>query len=540
MAPLRNARLATLLGVGMSAAACVTLPCVGVHAQLANPSYTDPLSAKLQASSRNTPRFQKLDRAALAQLAAPTTFTPPASGAGTSGFDSTNNRKTRTKTKAKTSADARAIAPGVAAPATVSAYDKPADVTGSIAAGAPGAPPVQIGPIRTFPKKRIAHSEPDDPYAPLGVRAGAFDLYPAVELIGGYDSNPGHEPSGAAARLYTVAPELRVQSNWSRHEFKADLRGSYTGYNPDETPSLSRPYFNGKVDGRIDVTHDTRVDLGSRLLVSTDNPGSPNLQAGLAKLPIYLTGGGTVGLGQRFNRFDVSIKGDVSRTIYQESTLTDGSTASNDDRNFDQYAGILRGGYELSPGLTPFAEIGVDTRVHDLNADFSGFQRNSNGLTAQAGAKFELTRLITGEASFGYTQRVYEDPRLANISGLIANASLLWTATALTNVKLTAASSVGESTIPDVSGVLYRDFGLQVDHAFRRWLIGSLKFGFGIDDYVGLDRVDKRYSAGLGLTYKLNPTVQVKGGFQQNWLHSNVAGVDYTESIFLVGLRLQR
>jgi len=540
VAPLRNARLATLLGVGMSAAACVTLPCAGVHAQLANPSYTDPLSEKLQASPRNPPRFQKLDRAALAQLAAPTTFTPPASGAGTSGFDSTNNRKTRTKTKAKTSADARAIAPGVAAPATVSAYDKSADVTGSIAAGAPGAPPVQIGPIRTFPKKRIAHSEPDDPYAPLGVRAGAFDLYPAVELIGGYDSNPGHEPSGAAARFYTVAPELRVQSNWSRHEFKADLRGSYTGYNPDETPSLSRPYFNGKVDGRIDVTHDTRVDLGSRLLVSTDNPGSPNLQAGLAKLPIYLTGGGTVGLGQRFNRFDVSIKGDVSRTIYQESTLTDGSTASNDDRNFDQYAGILRGGYELSPGLTPFAEIGVDTRIHDLNADFSGFQRNSNGLTAQAGAKFELTRLITGEASFGYTQRVYEDPRLANISGLIANASLLWTATALTNVKLTAASSVGESTIPDVSGVLYRDFGLQVDHAFRRWLIGSLKLGFGIDDYVGLDRVDKRYSAGLGLTYILNPTVQIKGGFQQNWLHSNVAGVDYTESIFLVGLRLQR
>jgi hypothetical protein len=57
------------------------------------------------------------------------------------------------------------------------------------------------------------------------------------------------------------------------------------------------------------------------------------LQAGLAKLPIYVTGGGTIGLGQRFNRFDVSIKGDVSRTIYQESTLTDGSTASNDDRN---------------------------------------------------------------------------------------------------------------------------------------------------------------------------------------------------------------
>jgi hypothetical protein len=539
VAPLRNVRLTRLPGVGALAVACVVFSCVDARAQLVSPSYADPLTAKPQTSPGNPPRFQKLDRDALAELAAPKTFAP-ASGAGSSGFDSTNNRKARTKAKKKKAADARAIAPGLAPPATASAYDKPAEVTGSVAAGAPGAPPVQIGPIRTPPKKRIAHSEPEDPYAPLGIPAGAFDLFPAVELIGGYNTNPGHEPGGNAASFYTVAPELRVQSNWSRHEFKADLRGSYIGYSPDETPTLSRPYFNGKLDGRVDVTHDTRIDLGSRVLMSTDNPGSPNLQAGLAKLPIYVVGGGTVGLGQRFNRFDVSIKGDVSRTVYQESSLTDGSTASNDDRNFDQYAGTLRGAYELSPGLIPFVEIGADTRVHDLNSDFSGYQRNSNGVIAQVGAKFELTRLFTGEAALGYTQRVYEDPRLANIDGLIANASLLWTASALTNVKLVATSSVGESTVAGVSGVLYRDIGVQVDHAFRRWLIGSLKLGYGNDNYVGLDRIDNRFSAGVGLTYKLNRSVQVKGEFRQDWLRSNVEGVDYTASVFTLGLRLQR
>ena len=541
MAPVRNARLAALRSVGMLAAACVALPCAGAHAQLVNPSYTDPLAAKLQTSPRNPPRFQRLDREALAQLAGPTTFTPPASGAGTSGFDSTNNRKIKAKTKVKASANAQAIAPGVAAPATVSAYDKSTDVTGSIAAGAPGAPPVQIGPIRTVPKKRPAHSEPDDPYAPLGVRAGAFDLYPAVELIGGYNTNPGHEPGGQAAWFYTVAPELRVQSNWSRHEFKADLRGSYIGYSPDETPTLSRPYFNGKVDGRVDITHDTRVDLGSRILLSTDNPGSPNLQAGLAKLPIYVVGGGTVGLGQRFNRFDVAIKGDVSRTIYQESTLTDGSTASNDDRNFDQYAGTLRGAYELSPGLMPFIED--RRRYARARSQCRFFRLSAQFERADSPGRGEIRAL----ASLHRRRRRSDIPNGSTrtrgsrtSTGLIANASLLWTATALTNVKLTASSSVGESTIAGVSGVLYRDIGVQVDHAFRRWLIGSLKLGYGNDNYVGLDRIDNRYSAGLGLTYKLNRSVQVKGEFRQDWLRSNVAGDDYTASVFTLGLRLQR
>ena len=331
-----------------------------------------------------------------------------------------------------------------------------------------------------------------------------------------------------------------MQSNWSSHELRADLRGSYIGYSPDQTPTLSRPYLNGKVDGRVDVSKDTRVDLGGRVLVSTDNPGSPNLQAGLAKLPIYIVGGGTIGVGQRFNRFDVSVKGDFERTVYQNSTLTDGSIVSNDDRNYDQYAGVLRGGYELSPSLTPFAEVAVDTRVHDLNADSSGYQRNSNGVTAKAGAKFEFSRLLTGEAALGYTQRVYEDPRLANISGVVGNASLLWTADALNSVKLLAASSIGETTIAGVSGVLYRDIGVQVDHSFRRWLIGSFKLGFGVDDYVGLDRIDHRYSAGVGLTYKLNRSVQLKGEFRQDWLRSNVVGVDYTASVFMAGLRFQR
>ena len=103
-----------------------------------------------------------------------------------------------------------------------------------------------------------------------------------------------------------------------------------------------------------------------------------------------------------------------------------------------------------------------------------------------------------------------------------------------------ATSTVGKSTIPGVSGVLYRDVGLQVDHSFRRWLIGSLKFGFGVDDYVGMDREDKRYSAGLGLTYKLSRTLQIKGEFRQDWLHSNVTGNDYEASVFLLGVRLQR
>src|SRR4029077_3714119 len=116
-----------------------------------------------------------------------------------------------------------------------------------------------------------------------------------------------------------------------------------------------------------------------------------------------------------------SLKGDAQRTAYQQSQLTDGSTASNDDRNFNQYGGTLRGAYELSPGVTPFVEFGADTRVHDLNADFSGYQRDSKGMTGKTGSTFEISKLLTGEIALGYPRRVYQAPRLQDTAGLIGN-----------------------------------------------------------------------------------------------------------------------
>ena len=508
-----------------------------------------------QRITKRPPAYQTLQRgpAAAAVSDAPTTFQPPApaAGAGSTGFDSSNARKRTAKPKttddAKAARASQETAPGDPTPAPVSAYQRngtPAvttaantAATSAYASGQPGQPPVALGsqpPLRKKKKKDVA-----DPYDALGARSGGLTYYPAVELIGGYDSNPSRTKDGGGASLFTVAPELRVRSDWSTNEFKADLRGSYNFYHPNPDPSLDRPYFNGTATGRIDVTHDTRIDLGGRLLVTTDNPNSPNLQAGLAKLPLYTDVGATAGLGQKFNRLDISVKGLIDRTVYQQSQLTDGTTSSNDDRNFNQYGATGRVAYELTPGVQPFVEVGADNRVHDLATDFSGYQRDSKGYTAMAGSTFELSRLLTGEIAAGYLHRDYQDPRLQPLGGLVGRGSLIWTATSLTTVKFLAASTVQESDVPGVSGILSRDAGVEVDHSLRRWLVGSLKAGIGQDQYVGSPRTDDRYYFGGGLTYKLNRFVQIKGEARHEWLVSTQAVNDYTANVFLLGLRLQ-
>jgi len=274
--------------------------------------------------------------------------------------------------------------------------------------------------------------------------------------------------------------------------------------------------------------------------LATDYPGSPNIAADFAKLPIYTDVGATLGVGQHFNRLDVSLKGTVDRIDWQDSLLTNGARQSNADRNYNQYAGILRGSYEVTPGVKPFAEVDVDTRIHDITPDRTGADRDSDGVTMKAGTAFEFTRKLTGEISVGYLNRYYQDPHLPNVHAPLLDASLIWALSALTTIKFVSTTNVNESVLTDVSGVLVHINGLEVSHALRRWLIASAKFGYEIDDYIGPLRQDHRYVVGLSMLYKMNRDFWLKGELREEWLTSNIPNSNYAATVALVGLRMQR
>ena len=416
----------------------------------------------------------------------------------------------------------------------------PIELDNSASTPTPGTQPLNTYPLGT-PVQRPAPIVQDDPYSAVGIRGGSFLFFPSFELSSGADSNPEHIPGGPSSLYFVVAPELQVQSDWSRHSLTADLRGSYTDYTSDSLqPSLNRPYFNSTIDGRIDVTRDTQLLLENRVLVTTENPGNPNLQAGLAKLPIETTVGGTFGISQTFNRLVVSLKGLIDRTVFADSQLTDGTTSSNKFQDYNQYAAVARVGYEIDPGMKPFVEVQEDERVYDQQFDPNGQQRNSTGTSAKLGATFDLYSTLTGEIAFGYLNRDYKGPNLPEISGPSLDGVLTWQVTPLTSAKLTATTVANESILDNVSGSLSRDVSVEVDHALRRWLVLNGIVGYGRDQYVGLGRDDNRYFGSAGVTYKLNRDVQLKGEVRHDWLTSNVSGVAYNATSVLLTLRLQR
>jgi hypothetical protein len=477
---------------------------------------------------------------------------PAASGASDSGYDSLNRTRKKPKFYPGQAKPKAPVGPGSPAP-------KPAPINraGYLRLSVPPSesankPPIPAGMADTVPGQppRARLKVDDDPFGAVGDYAGSFLIKSAVELSGGYDTNPGriNEPHGLP--FWVVAPEFLAVSDWERHALVADLRGSFTGYGnslpanvgnaiSSAPTDVSRPSFTGHIDGRIDVSRDTQITSQVRLLVSTDNPGSPNVQAGLARYPVYTTLGGSFGLDQNFNRLNIAVGGTVDRTVYQNSTLTDGETSSNDDRNFNQFGGIGRASYELTPGVKPFVEVEGDSRVHDLALDRSGFARDSDGGYAKAGTSFEFTRLLTGEISIGYAARDYVDPRLDRLQGLLTSASLTWTATPLTTVKFYSDTQIAETTLPGTSGVLTHTYTAEVDHDFRRWLTAIGKFTYGTLDYQGDNRTDKIYTLEGDLVYKMTRNLWIKGTLRRDILDSNVAGASSASTLVMLGVRLQ-
>jgi hypothetical protein len=499
----------------------------------------------------NNPRVRDTDRdkptpSRIGQI--PRYGLPVASGASTSGYDSLNRKRQKPKFYPGQAKPKPPPGPG-SPPPLMSNTPLRLSIPPSQTANKAPIPPSMAGTVVGQPLRKRLKLD-DDPFGAVGDYAGSFLIKSAVELSGGYDTNPRRTVDPKGSPFYVIAPEFLAFSDWDRHAVIADLRGSFTGYGNTFPPPtdgtispapviVDRPDFTGHVDGRLDVSRDTRLLAQARLRVATDNPGSPNIQAGLERYPIYATFGGTFGFDQNFNRLQISGGATVDRTAYTYSKLTDGTSTSNDDRNFNQFGGVGRVSYDLMPGLKPFVEVQADSRVHDLRLDRNGYARDSTGGYFKGGTSFEFSRLLTGEIGVGYAARDYVDNRLNRLEGLLTSASLTWTATPLTTAKFYSDTTISETTLPGTSGVLTHIYTAEVDHDFRRWLTAIGRFTWGTLDYQGDNRKDKIYTVSGDLIYKLNRNLWIKGTLRRDWLDSNQPGNSTASTVVMLGVRLQ-
>jgi hypothetical protein len=403
-------------------------------------------------------------------------------------------------------------------------------------------PPPSVAALPTPPPRR--KPKPDEnPFDPVGVSVGDLRLTPYVEEDFGYNTNPNYVAGPTRGSLFeTTDVGLGLQSDWSRNDLHATLHGAYTDY--FAVPQANTPNADGKIDGRLDVTRDLSLDAEGRFLLATLTPGSVVLPNGLVlgsnQRPIWDTYGATIGGTQKFGDFSFALHGLVDRTSYQNATLAGGAIDDLASDDFTDWTLRGRVAYQVSPIISPFVESLVDTRRYDQHVDAGGFDRTSDGALVRAGATLALTDKLTGEISAGYGERHYQDSRLPILAAPLFDASLIWTATALTKVKLTASSGLSETTLAGASGAVSRVYAIEIDHALRRYLTFGLSASLGTDDFVGVPQNDKVVNLALKADYNVTRDIMLRASVGRQQYTTNVPNSNYKADVFMIGLKLQR
>ena len=404
------------------------------------------------------------------------------------------------------------------------------------------APPPALAALPGPPPRRRPPAD-ENPFAPIGIDVGDLKLLPYLEEDVGFASNPSRTAAPAKGSGFeTTEAGLSFTSDWSRDELHGNLRGGYTYYFTQS--QANAPFGSGTLGGRLDVSHEASLDGEVRFNVTTQLPGAVTLPSGAVlgqnSHPLITSLGATFGGSQNFGDLAFSLHGSLDHTAYQDATLAGGFIDKLSSDSYADWGLRARVAWRASPVAAPFVELDGDLRRYDSSVDFNGYARNSKGGAALAGLELSLSQKLTGEVDAGYGARQYQDARLANLRGPMIDAALIWSATPLTTIRLRTQTILADTTTPGISGALQRSYTIDVSHALLRNLTLGAAVGFATNEYSGQGSHDQTLSYGLNAEYDLNRNVVLKASATRSQLTSSLPGSNYTDNVFMLGLRFQQ
>jgi len=415
-----------------------------------------------------------------------------------------------------------------------------ADLRGGLTSpGFDGAPPP--GPttaaLPTPPPRRKIPVEQEKPYDPVGTKVGDLVLKPYIEEDVGYASNPSQVAGPTKGSAFsTTEVGASLQSDWTRDDLHGVLKGGYTDY--FAAPEDSAPFGSGALDGRYDVSKALSFDGEGRFNVANEPQSALGITGSkINQNTLVSTYGASVGAAQKFGDLTLALHGSFDRTTYQEQGVAAADSLSTDDYN--DWGVKARASYRLSDAVSPFLELGADTRVYDHVVDATGYERDSNGVTAMLGMTLAYSKMLTGEVSVGYGAREYQDPKLPNASAPLLNASLIWAATPLTTITLKTQSSLQDAVLAGASADINRSYTIDVSHALTRQIKLGVTAGLSTDAYVGVSLKDTTLTLGANVEYALSRDVVLKASATRQQFTSSATNSNYVANVFLLGLRLQ-
>jgi len=381
-----------------------------------------------------------------------------------------------------------------------------------------------------------------NPYAATGLRLGTFDLFPTLEQSIGYTSNADESQNGRSSTFSQTDFGLRLQSNWSIHQFQAELGATYQRFFNGTSTNL--PAANAEGSLRLDVGREYAATFRGAYDLTTESASSANLVTGSAATivdrPNVEILSASAELARIEGKLRFSLRGSLDKTLYEDASLSNGSNLFQGDRD-NVLSGITtRFSYQISPAVTPFVEGRFSKRIYNIVVDRNGNRRDSNTYALRGGLELDFGEKLTGQVALGYAEEDFKDINIAALKGTTFDGAINWSPMRLTTITASGSTSLVSSTNANDNGSILYAGSVGISRQVRPQLTLDANLTASLQDYDTAGRRDVTLGANAGYTYWFNRFVAATGRVSYQTVDSNVAGSSYDVGSVIFGLRLQR
>ncbi|GAC1044401.1 outer membrane beta-barrel protein [Rhizobium sp. No.120] len=347
-----------------------------------------------------------------------------------------------------------------------------------------------------------ARRYPDRPDA-QGIPLGTFTLRPSINQSINVERDRTGDVKDNRTFLQT---DLRstLTSDWDRHALTITGEGVWqrnVGGTGEEKPTV-----NLNADLRLDLPADTTAHVTAGYQFYREDTSDPNAIAGASKQSAVNQYTAGLSLERDFGLLRGTTAVALTRSVYSNAVLSDGTTVTLSDRN--QTAGTWRGriGYELSPAIIPFVEVDLGRAVYDQTRDSNGYARSNQSYGGKGGVEVDLGEKFKGELGFGYQHTEFDDSRLASVDSPTIDGNLAWSPQRGTDISVGLSTTVQPSTSAGLSGYTAYQLTSTVAHQLRDDLTAKLTGGTIWRNYPsnGSAADETEYDAAFGLTWGIN------------------------------------
>jgi len=364
---------------------------------------------------------------------------------------------------------------------------------------------------------------------------GGHVLYPSLQASSVYDDNIFQDPVKTGDLRSTLTGQVELESNLPQNMFKLTANGQIVDFK--NHPNLN--FNDGLIQAQWRVELDAADSVGGSFktqLAHDDNflPIAPANAA--AAVPIW-TNRAAVGYMHDIGRTSLAIGADYTRTLVYDVPTYGGTIADESASDNDLAGAFAMLTYHWSPGYSTFVAARTERDV-GLNAHAA--YNNNDTFKGEAGFKYEFDPLLQFSFTGGYEYIKFDSPLQSNFGTTTFDANLKWLPTHRLTVQVDASQFIQRDVDGSDFGQLSDTLTGRVQYDIYHNILGTIDFELQQNQYIGTDRLDKTWQAGVSLDYLFNENLALTLSYQHTDRVSTDSDFTFNDNRYMARLKLSQ